>query len=628
MTRYRSEIIVSLFLIVSTLAVWWQVRHHEFLNFDDNDYITENHHVQAGWTIEGVVWAFTTRFHRHWHPVTWLSHMTDCQFFGLNPGWHHLSSVFFHMVNTLLLFFVFRQMTRAVWRSAFVAALFALHPLHVEPVAWVADRKDVLSTFFWMLTMWVYVRYAERPGFTRYVLVLIGFILGLMAKSMVVTLPLVLLLLDYWPLGRFEFGQSFAGQSIGARKFTDAGRQRIPAFRVVWEKALLFLMIGAFAVVAVLVMHRGRTLGSAMGAFWPRKDLIAGSLVHYISYIGKMFWPLDLATPYPEALMPPGWQVGGAGLLLLCISFLAFWQGRRRPYLAVGWLWYLLTLVPVIGLLRSGPQVIADRYTYVPLIGLSIMIAWSVPDLLAGWRHGRTALVVSAGIVLLVLMMSAWHQVGHWKNSVTLLTHTVNMTADNWLAHNNLGVALKDQGRFEEAISHYAEALRIDPAYAVARSNLGIALAEQGKFEEAIEHFSEALRIQPNYEEAHYNLGLALAKQGNVQEAIRHFSEALRIKPRYEEAHYNLGVALAKQGKLQEAIEHFSEALKIQPDYAKAHHQLCIALARQGRLQEAIHHFSEALKIQPDYAKARHNLNRALRLMGNSTETPNTLVTP
>jgi Flp pilus assembly protein TadD len=622
MTRYRSEIIVSLFLVVSLFTVYGQVGHYEFINYDDNDYITENRHVRAGWTMEGLVWAFTTRFHRHWHPLTWLAHMTDCQFFGLNAGWHHLSSVFLHMANTLLLFFVFRRMTGALFRSAFVAALFALHPLHVEPVAWVASRKDVLSAFVWMLTMWVYVGYAERPGFTRYVLVLIGFILGLMAKSMVVTLPLVFLLLDYWPLGRFEFGQSFAGRGMGARKLPGAGRQMAPAFHLVWEKALFFLIVGACAVMAVLVMHRGRTLSSAMGAFWPRMDLIAGSLVHYMRYMGQMFWPLDLATPYPEASMPPGWQVAGAGLLLLCISFLVFWQGRRRPYLPVGLLWYLFTLMPVIGLVRTGPHVMADRYTYIPLIGLYIIIAWGVPDLLERWRHGRMALGVSMGIVLLALIMSAWYQVGHWKNSVTLLTHTVNATANNWLAHNNLGVALKDQGQFEAAIYHYGEALRVNPTYAVARSNLGIVLAEQGKFEEAIEHFSEALRIQPDYEEAHYNLGLALAKQGNVQEAIRHFSEALRIKPGYGEAHYNVGVALANQGKLQDAMSHFSEALQIQPDYAKAHHQLGIALARQGRLREAIHHFSEALQIQPDYPKARHNLERALRLMNRSPKVP------
>ena len=359
-----------------------------------------------------------------------------------------------------------------------------------------------------------------------------------------------------------------------------------------------------------------------MGGFWPRTDLIAASLVHYMGYMGKMFWPLHLATPYPEASTPPGWQVAGAGLLLLCISFLVFWQGRRHPYLPVGWLWYLLTLTPVIGLVRTGPHVMADRYTYIPLIGLFIIVAWGVPDLLAGWRHGRVALVVSTGMVLLAFMISARHQASHWKNSVTLLTHTVTVTANNWLAHNNLGVALKEQGKFGEAIEHYAETLRINPTYAVAHSNWGIVLAAHGEFEKAIGHFSQALRIQPNYEEAYYNLGLALAKQGRVQEAIKHFSEAIRIKPHYEEAHYNLGVSLAKEGKLQEAIGHFSEALKIRPHYAKAHHQLGIALARQGRLQEAVGHFSEALKIQPDYAKARYNLERALRLMGSSPEKP------
>jgi len=625
MTRYRSEIIVSLFLIVSILAVYGQIRHHEFINFDDEDYITENRRVQAGWTREGIFWAFTTTLHHHWHPLTWLSHMTDCQFFGLDAGWHHLSSLLLHMANTLLLFFVFRRMTGALFRSAFVAALFALHPLHVEPVAWVADRKDVLSAFFWMLTMWVYVRYAERPGFTRYVLVLIAFILGLMAKSMVVTLPVVLLLMDYWPLERFEFGPSRRRGQPKRPKGPHARYQKASALDLIWKKAILFLIVGACGIVTISAFSQHKPLSQALWGFWPTKRHVANCLLYYVGYIGKMFYPLNLATPYPshpDQGMAGFWHAGGAGLILLAISLLVFWKRGRYPYLLVGWLWYLITLVPVIGLVKLGPDKMGDRYTYIPLIGLFIIIAWGVPNLLERWRHGRVALGVSTVIALLALMTTARHQVSHWKNSITLLSHTVYVTANNWLAHNNLGVALKEQGRFEEAIHHYSQALSINPGYVEARCNLGVVLAKQGHVQDAIEHFSEALRIKPRYEEAHYNLALVLAKQGNVQDAIRHFSEALNIRPRYEEAHYNLGVALSKQGKLQDAMSHFSEALQIQPDYAKAHHQLGIALARQGRLREAIHHFSEALQIQPDYPKARHNLERALRLMKSSPKEP------
>jgi len=628
MSRCRPEIMVALFLIASVLAVYGPVRDYQFINFDDNDYITENRHVQAGWTQESFFWAFTTRLHRHWHPLTWLSHMTDCQLFGLNPGRHHLTSVFLHLASTLLLFFVFRQMTGAVWRSGFLAALFALHPLHVEPVAWVADRKDVLSTFFWMLTIVAYVRYAKHPGFHRYALVFMGFILGLMAKSVVITLPVVLLLLDYWPLERFESGPWCREGQPQNRTGRGAGYQSAPALRLVREKAVLFLVAAACAVVAVSVMRRGGSVSSDLRGLWPGKTSVADSLVHYVIYMARMFWPVDLATPYPDPQTPSGWQVGGAGLVLLSISFLVFWRGRRHPYLPVGWLWYLLTLLPAIGLVKIGPHVMADRYAYVPLIGLFVIIAWGVPDLLKKWRYGRIAIGVSAGMLLFVLMVCTRHQVGYWKNSVTLLTHTVNVTADNWQAQNNLGVALRQEGRLEEAIRHYSEALRINPAYVQACSNMGIALAEQGKFEEAIRQFSEALRMDPDHEEAHYNLGVALARQGKLEEAIRHFSEALRIKPRYGEAHYNLGVALAKQGKLEEAIRHFSRALRIRPNYAMAHNQLGIALASQGKLKEAIRHFSEALRIRPNYATARYNMERALRLMRNSTEIPTTLLTP
>jgi tetratricopeptide (TPR) repeat protein len=548
---------------------------------DDDDYVTENRHVQAGWTMESLAWAFTTRLHRHLHPLTWLSHMTDCQLFGLDAGWHHLSSVFLHMANTLLLFFVFRRMTGALFRSAFVAALFALHPLHVEPVAWVADRKDVLSAFFWMLTIWVYIRYAERPGFTRYVLVLIGFILGLMAKSMVVTLPLVLLLLDYWPLERFEFWPSRREGKSKNRKELHARYQKAAALRLIWEKALFFLIVAACGVVAVVVIQS--TFNPNLSRYLPTKLQLAISLVYYASYIGMMLYPINLATPYPDQAMMPLWQVSGAGLLLLGICFFVIWQRRRYPYLLMGWLWYLITLAPVIGLVRFGPHKLADRYTYIPLIGLFVIVAWGVPDLLRRWRYRRMALAISTGLLLLGCMMGAWSQVRHWKDSISLFKHTVHVTADNAMAHNNLGVALSRQGRFKEAIHHYSEALRIKPDYVKAHNNLGLRLAAQGRLTEAIHHYSEALRIQPDYAEAHNNMGAGLAEQGRLEEAVNHFSEALRIQPDYAEAHNNMGAGLAEQGRLEEAIRHFSEALKIKPGYERAQRNLKFSLQVMGK---------------------------------------------
>ena len=542
MSRYRSEIIICLFLIMTTLAVYWQVGNHEFINYDDDDYVTENRQVRAGCTIEGVTWAFTTRFHGHWHPLTWLSHMMDCQLFGLNPGRHHLASLFLHIANTLLLFLVFKRMTGALLRSAFVAALFALHPLHVETVAWVADRKDVLSTFFWMLTMWTYVRYSKRPGFNRYLPVLIAFVLGLMAKPMVVTLPFVLLLMDYWPLGRYSTIQPFNHSTT--RLFNHSSLPRL-----VWEKVLFLIFVGACAVVTVSVMQYERTPALDLSKLWPTKSHIANALVSYITYIGKMLWPLDLAIPYPYPEVLPVWQVGGAGLLLLCISFLVFWRRRHYPYLLVGWLWYLVTLVPVIGLVKVGPHAMADRYTYVPLIGLFIIIAWGVPDILARWRYRRIVLAISTGIVLAAFMICTWLQVCYWTDSITLFRHTVNVTANNYVGHNNLGKGLARQGNFKEAISHFSEAVRIKPDCAEAYYNLENALARQGSLKEAIGHFSEAVRIEPDYAEAYYNLGVVLARQGKLKEAISHFSEALRIKPDYTKARYNLERALQQMGK-------------------------------------------------------------------------------
>ncbi|MBW2173148.1 MAG: tetratricopeptide repeat protein, partial [Deltaproteobacteria bacterium] len=660
MRRHRSEIIVSLFLVIITVAVYWQVRNHEFINYDDDDYVTENNYVQAGWTWEGVSRAFTSKLHGHWHPVTWLSHMTDCQLFGLNPAGHHLTSLFLHIAK--------ERTTGALFRSAFVAALFAIHPLHVESVAWVADRKDVLSTFFWMMAMWAYVRYAEHPGFSRYLLTLVAFIVGLMAKPMVVTLPFILLLMDYWPLRRFQFGQPKMEGNAQNRGSLNSKYQSTSLRRLVLEKVLFLIVVGIFVILLLFARqhmhdHQVGLVAQESGAvvlslrdFLPRPEQIAQALLTYISYIGKMFWPLGLATPYSRDMIyvVQNWQVVGAGLLLLGISFFVVWRGRRDPYLLVGWLWYLVAILPVIGFVRLGPHLMADRYTYLPLIGLFIMIAWGVPDLVAKWRYRRLVLGISTGIVVLGLTVCTWLQVRHWKSSVTLFEHVVSVTADNWLAHNNLGSGLEKEERYDEAMVHYLEALRIKPHhakvynnlgivcikqgkvkeafgyfseairlkpdYAEAHHNLGAAFIEQGKVEEAISHYFEALRIKPDYAEAHDKLGTAFYRQGNLDEAISHYSEALQMKPNYPEAHYNLGVVFAKQGRVREAISRFSDAIRIKPDYAEAHFNLGVAFAEQGKLKEAMSHFSEALRVKPDYAEAHHSMGAIVEAKGRLDE--------
>ncbi len=627
MSRHRSEIIAIVLLIMITLAPYWQVRNHEFVNYDDDDYVTHNSHIRSGWTWEGLSWALRSKLHGHWHPVTWLSHMTDCQFFGVNPAGHHLSSLFIHIVNTLLLFLILKRMTGALMRSAFVAALFAIHPAHVESVAWVADRKDILSTLFWMLAMWAYLHYVDRPRFRRYLLVVAAFVLGMMAKPMVVTLPLVLLVMDYWPLGRLQFWPSKKNGRPKNQELLNPGEQRVSARRLVGEKLLLLVFAGGFIFATMSARHQTFSRENAERQYeggklpavlelLPEKHQMALPIVNYATYIRKMLWPYDLATPYPKPDKLRSWPIGGALLLMVCISFLVVWRGRRYPYLPVGWLWYLVTFLPVIGVVKMGPQMIADRYTYLPFIGLFIIIAWGVPDLLAGWRYRRLLLGISGGLLLLCLTVCAWLQVGYWKSSKTLFQHVVNVTTDNWLAHNNLGASLEKEGRLEEAAHQYSEALRAAPEIEEISVNVGIICMRQGKVDEALEHFSRAIRNKPKFPEAHINMGTALATQGRNDEALEHYSEALRLSPDSLIAHKNLGMLLAKQGKVDEAMGHYSEMLRIRPDYAEAHFHLGVALAGQGRADEAISHFSEALRIEPDYAEAHNNLGVILEAQG------------
>lgn len=500
---------------MAALVVFWQSADHEFVNFDDELYVTRNSHVQAGLTYQGLVWALTTTHVGNWHPLTWLSHMLDCELYGLNPGGHHFTNLLLHIANTLLLFMVLKRMTGALRRSAFVAALFALHPLHVESVAWVAERKDVLSTFFWMLTMGVYVRYVERPGLNRYLLVLLSFALGLMAKPMLVTLPFVLLLLDYWPLGRFQFRQSSDDSNSQSHESINFSNQRSLIFRLVLEKAPFFALAAVSGVVTFFVQQGGGAVRSLY--VFPLDIRIANAMVSYVSYIEKMIWPHHLAVFYPHPGMLPMWQIAGAGLLLVCISVLVVRAARRHPYLLTGWLWYLGTLVPVIGLVQVGSHAMADRYTYVPLIGLFIMIAWGSCDISERWRYRKIVLAISTGVLLCASMISTGSQVRYWQNSVALFEHTLDVTANNWLAHNNMGIALARRGKFDEAIAHYSETLRIKPDYAPAYSNLGIVFAVQEKAEEAIAHFRKALQINPDYTAARKNLEVALAVQRESQ---------------------------------------------------------------------------------------------------------------
>jgi tetratricopeptide (TPR) repeat protein len=593
-------------LIVATVAVYAQVWQHAFVAYDDPKYVTENPIVSAGLTMRGVSWALTTGTDANWFPLTWLTHMLDVQLYGMNPGGHHITNLLLHIVNTLLLFGLLHWMTGALGRSAFVAALFAVHPLHVESVSWVAERKDVLSTSFLMLTLWAYVWYVRQPRMSRYALVLVFFALGLMSKPMLVTLPFLLLVLDVWPLGRMSLGGERSGRSGSVRR---ADQQSV-ALHLVREKLPLFGLAIASSMVTFLVQRSG---GAVVGLdAFPLGLRVANALVSYVAYIAKMLWPTQLAAFYPYPTSVPAGLAAGALVILIGVSVAVVRAGRRYPYLPVGWLWYFGMLLPVIGLVQVGNQALADRYTYVPMIGLFIIVAWGISDLLSRWRYRTTALPIVGALVIAACAITARAQVSVWRNSETLFAHAIDVTRDNHIAQNNLGRVLAGDGKVAEAIEHYKEALRIKPGFATAHTNLGAALMKQGKVDEAIAHFTEGLRIKPDFAEAHSDLAVALVGQGKVDEGIAHYAEAVRLKPDFPEAQSNWALALAGQGKLDDAIVHYNEALRLNPSVADVHNNLGFALASQGKYQDAIAQYKEAVRLKPDFVLAHFNLGISL----------------
>jgi protein O-mannosyl-transferase len=589
--------LVCLVLAAITFAVFGQTLTHEFINFDDNAYVYENPVVARGLTIEGFIWAFAGVHAFNWHPLTWLSHMLDCQMYGLNPGGHHLTNVLLHTATVVLLFLVLRQMTGALWRSAFVAAVFAIHPLRVESVAWVAERKDVLSGLFFILTIGAYVRYARLPwSAARYVLLMVLFALGLLCKPMLVTLPLVLLLLDYWPLRRMEI-QTFS--------------------RLLLEKAPLLALSAASCVVTLLAQHEG--IESAGSFSMPYR--LANTFASCAVYLRQMVWPVGLAVyyPFPVNGLPP-WEAALAGTLLIALSMATMWQRRKQPWLLTGWFWYLTALSPVAGVVQAGDQAHADRYTYLPQIGIYVALTWWAAESCAKWRVSPMALGSLMTGVLMVLMVCTWKQTTYWKNSETLWIHTLSCTTANAVAQNNLGDALDQLGMVDEAIPHLETALRIKPDYAEAHYNLGTALLQKGMADEALDHFQKALQINPDYTEAHNNLGFVFYQKGRTDEAIAEYQKALQINPDLADAQDNLGVALFQKGRIDEAITHFQRALQMKPGFAVAHDNLGTALFQKGNVAEAITHFQKALQINPAYADANNKLAMAFLQNGNAAE--------
>ncbi len=623
MKKSQANLAICLLLAAATIAAFWQVGQHQFINYDDNCYVTDNRTVQAGVTWEGLEWAFfrLQGEHTYWHPLTWVSHMVDCQLFGLNPAGHHLVNLFFHVLNVVLVFLVFQRMTKAFWRSAFLAALFALHPLQVDTVAWVAERKNLLSAAFWLLTMWAYVRYAEGrmqnaecriqsleatptshgSRFTfhvsrYYFLVLLFFALGLMCKPVLVTLPCVLLLLDFWPLRRLQPA--------------DLKTTAATLARLTWEKMPLFLLAGVSSLITIAAHRTLGTLGDASQV--PLVLRIANALVSFVRYLGKTVVPVNLAIlyPYPGAWL--GWKVALCGLLLIAVSCLAIRTRRTRPYLFVGWFWFLGVLVPFIGLVQAGEQAMADRFMYIPIIGFFMAVVWGLDALVATRPHKHRWLAGAATLALSGCLVCTAFQLRHWQDSETIFRHAIEVTAGNYNAYDGLGSALDASGKREEALACYAEAVRLKPNYPEAQYDLGSTLMKQGKLDEAVQHLTAALKHDPAFAHAHINLGKALLEQGKLPEAADHLSQAVRLTPDDAEAQYNLGTILFMQGKADEAIACFSEALRLNPDYGEAHGNLGIALVRQGKLGEGATHLAAASRFSPNNPEAHYNLGLAI----------------
>jgi tetratricopeptide (TPR) repeat protein len=583
---------VCLVLAAITFAVFGQTAGFGFINYDDDIYIYENPVVTRGLTLKGVVWALTYGKIGHWHPLTWLTHMADCQAYGPWAGGHHLTNVALQAAAAVLLFLALREMTGSLWRSAFVAAVFAIHPLRVESVAWISERKDVLSGVFFMLTLWAYARYARQPTRGRYAAVAVWYGLGLLSKNTLVTLPFLLLLLDWWPLHRMTPDR--AGN----------GKVKPIFWGLVKEKIPLFLLSVGSCVATFLVPEKVPGIVQL-----PLVERVENAAVSYVVYLRQMVFPAGLAIPYPNP--PIGLLFGEAVrafILLAVISVVVLACWKKRPYLLAGWLWYLGMLVPMIGIIQISYYAHADRYTYLPQIGICVAITW----LVAEWRVSRAALGALMAGLLALFMFCAWQQTAYWQNSETLWSCALACTTDNNVAQNNLGMALMQKGKMDAAIACFQQALQIRPDYADACNNLGYALLQIGKVDAAIARFRQTLQLRPDFAATHNNLGMALFQKGQADEAAAQFQIALQIMPGYAEARNNLGNILLHKGQVDAAIACFRQALQLRPDFAAAHDNLGNALLQTGKVDEAITHCQRALQINPGDAQACVNLGNAL----------------
>lgn len=610
---------IYLLLAAGTTATFCGVVQNDFINLDDGDLIYDNYRVSRGLTREGLRHALTGVHAANWQPLTTLSHMLDCELFGANrPGLHHLVSLGLHVGSVLLLFEALRRMTGEVWPSVLVAALFAVHPLRVESVAWAAERKDVLSGLFFMLTLLTYAGYARSPGLGRYVLLIVVFCLGLLSKAMLVTVPCVLLLLDWWPLRRWRPKRFAATEEPDVIQF--------PERQGCWLIAEKLPLLAAAALLAAVTVRSQTVAISSLSAL-PVSWRLTNATLAYVFYVWKTIWPTQLAIVYSHPglalhadLGPWLYPTLGAFLLLAVITGCAVYQARRRPYFVVGWLWYLGTLVPVIGLIQVGFASYADRYTYLPMIGVYLAFAWGARDLVRRWPATRYTLVACTAIWLVSLMVVTWHQVGYWRDSRTLYERTLQVTSDNPLIRCCLGGALLAGGEYDAARRQYEEAVRLMPDYAQAHSGLGWALEELGQSAAAEEHLRASLRLQPELWQAHVVLADTLVSLKRGDEALNHAEEALRLEPHSPAAHNSVGYVLGTRGQTGQAVEHFQQALRLDPEFAEAHNNWGLLVEKLGRQDEAIAHFQEAARIKPSYAEAHVNCANALQRLGRADE--------
>ena len=584
------HIFICLGLALIVIVPFYQTSQFKFVNYDDSRYILSNKNIQTGFDRSSVSWAFTTLFASNWQPLTWLSLMLDYKMYGTSAGGYHVTNVLIHLVNTLLLFLIFGRMTGGLWKSGFVAALFAVHPLHVESVAWVMARKDVLSAMFWLLTMAAYAYYAENPSLKRYVWVFIAYGLGLMSKPMLVTLPFILLLLDYWPLRRFQGGAFIAGR------------------RLILEKIPLIVLS---AVISAITIHGQGSSGALMslGDIGLSARMV-NAVVSYGGYVAEMLWPVNLTCFYPYPTSFPISVVLLSVTFLGVVCFFSFRHIRTAPYLAMGWFWYLITLLPVCGIIQVGEQAMADRYSYIPLIGLFVVIAWGIPDLLKGNPYYRYFITVAAGATLLLLVILTFNQTAVWKDSRVLFEHAIAVTEGNHLAHNNLGTYLMGHKRFDEAASHFGKAVQIKPGKVKYLTNLGIALFRQNRYDEAMTYYLRAIAIDPRFDGLYSNAADVCLVSGRENEALEYYKKALNLRPGNAVAESNVAFILIRQGKLDEAIIFLRAAIRHKPDFAEAHNNLAVVLSRKNQISEAINELNEALRINPRYTEAINNLSK------------------